>query len=160
MVDPMAALVSFQQAYKRGAVRTERGRVHPKILCHMDEPAPGVIRLTYVRTQGMTVTALCSFSQAGVHEGFPVFQAGVAVAEGHRGKGLAKHITGCAIDEIRNGFASTPMEQFWIEAIVSRDNHASNAVATSVISEQRMEMIDEASGQPAYQYMVLVKSGR
>lgn len=160
MVDPMEALLSFQQAYKSGLVRTERGRVHPKILVHLDKPAPGALRLTYVRTQGMTVTALCSFSKAGFHEGFPVFQAGVAVVEGQRGKGLAKHLTACAIDEMRNGFSGSDIGQFWIEAIVSRDNHPSNAVATSVIAKDRIEIIDEFSGQPAYQYLHLVHAGR
>jgi GNAT superfamily N-acetyltransferase len=154
MVDPTSALVSFQEAFRRDTINPERGRVDRKLLVLLDEPRPGVHRFTYARVQGKTVMALCSFSPADFHERLPVFQAGVAVPEQYRGQGRGKEIMAAAIAELKNGFFNAGIKQFWIEAIVAKDNHASNALAMATITKDRAEIVDKDSGTPAYHYMV------
>lgn len=157
MVDPTNALISFQHAFKRDEIRPERARLDRKLLVLLDEPRPDVHRFTCARVQGKTVTALCSLSPADFHEGLPVFQVGVAVPEQYRGQGRAKEVMAASIAELKNGFFGAGIEKFWIEAIVAKDNHASNAVAMVTLTKERVDITDEQSGTPAYQYMVKVE---
>jgi len=96
MADPFDALVSFQEVLLDGEITLQAGELDRNLFVHSDTPA-GVQRLTYVRLEGQTVTALALFVLTESMQGLPCFQAGVAVPEAFRGKGYAKNIMAAAI---------------------------------------------------------------
>jgi GNAT superfamily N-acetyltransferase len=104
MTDPTDALVSFQQAFLSARFRKEllRGEIDPALFVHSDRPA-GEPRFTYVKADNGRVTAMAIFIKADPVDRTPCFGVGVAVAEAHRGKGLAKRIVEAAITEMKNG---------------------------------------------------------
>lgn len=85
--------------------------------------------------------------------GLPCFQAGVAVAKGHRGKGHAKSITEAAIAEMKNGLARNGISSFYVEAVVNAENEPSKKVAAATISSSPVAITDHDSGLPALQYL-------
>jgi GNAT superfamily N-acetyltransferase len=153
MTDPMEALVSFQQALLDGEVRLRPGELDPNIFMHADSPAPNVMRLTYVRLDGRTVTAFVNAVSAGHIEGLPCFQLGVAVPEQYRNKGYAKSLLAAAIAEMKNGFSRTKIPSFYVEGIVSVDNEPSKRASAATISPTPTPVTDEGSGLPALQYL-------
>lgn len=153
MVDPMDALVSFQEAYKRGIIDVQPGALDKRLFVHVDQPAAGSHRFIYVRFQGRTPTVLVNFTNADHLEGRPCFAVGVAVAEGHRKQGRAKDTVRAAIEEMRHGFTRAGLAPFYIEAIVHIDNVALQHVATATISAEPVPVVDSASGEHALQYL-------
>ncbi len=63
-----------------------------------------------------------------------------------------------SIAEFKNGLFGANIKNLWIEAIVAKDNHASNAVAMATLAEARIEIVDELSGTPAYNICLKQKS--
>jgi len=86
MTDPFDALTSFQQALLDGEISLQAGELDPDLFVHFDKPT-GVPRITYVRLDGQTVTALALMVRTEPMHGLPCFQAGVAVPEAYGGKG-------------------------------------------------------------------------
>ncbi|TNC06259.1 GNAT family N-acetyltransferase [Methylobacterium terricola] len=157
MVDPTDGLTSFQEMFKRKIIDVKPCSTDRKLFLHGDQPAPGVMRLSYVRLQGRTVTAFVSFTPAEFIEGRPCFQAGVAVPQTHRGQGRAKEIVRAAIAEMRAGFSRAGIAPFWIEAIIHANNIASQRVAEATISPNRINVVDGNSGDNAFQYLMKVE---
>jgi predicted GNAT family acetyltransferase len=122
------------------------------LFMHFDEPT-GIPRITYVRLDGQTVTALALMVRTEPMHGLPCFQAGVAVPEAYRGKGHAKSVLAAAIAELRHGLSRNKISSFYVEAIVSTDNEPSKLVAEATISATPVAVTDEGSGLPALQYV-------
>lgn len=154
MVDPHIGLVSFQQAFARGELDTQRGRIHPQLVMMLDD-AGGGFRLTYAVVEGKTVKALAMYVMNGMSEGKPYFQVGYAVAEDARGQGFAQKVVQQSIDEITAGFKGK-IPSFYIEAVVSISNLASKRVAEKLIGGEPEELTDNNSGEPAVRYTKLV----
>ena len=152
MTDPFEALTSFQQALLDGEIDLRAGELDPNLFLHVDHPA-GVIRLTYVRLDGQSVTAMAIMVGTGPMHGLPCFQAGVGVPVAYRGKGYAKSVLAAAIAELKHGLSRNKIGSFYVEAIVSVDNEPSKRVAEATISETPVAVIDEQSGLPALQYV-------
>jgi hypothetical protein len=153
MTDPMEALVSFQQALLDGEIRLRPGELDPDIFMHTDSPAPGVLRIAYVRLDGRTVKAFVNVVSAGHIEGLPCFQLGVAVPVKYRNKGYAKSTLASAIAELENGFSRTTIPSFYVEGIVGVDNEPSKRASAATISPTPTAVTDEVSGLPALQYL-------
>jgi hypothetical protein len=153
MTDPTDALVSFQQAFLDGEIHLQRGELDPDIFVHTDRPTPDVIRITYVRLDGRTVKAFVNAISAGLIEGLPCFQLGVAVPKQYRNKGYAKSTLASAIAEMKNGFARNKIPSFYVEGIVSVDNEPSKRASAATISPSPTAITDEGSGLPALQYL-------
>ncbi|HEY3815372.1 MAG TPA: hypothetical protein VGL66_19295 [Caulobacteraceae bacterium] len=152
MTDPHDALVSFQQALAEGALQLRPGELDLTLLLHVDHPN-NVLRLTYVHTEGTTVTALAMFAQVEPYEGLPCFQVGYAVPDACRGKGRAKAVLKAAIAEMEHGFARTPLKRFYVEAVVGVDNAPSRKIAEAVFEQTGTEITDEVSDQPAIHFV-------
>lgn len=171
MTDPMDALTGLQEALDAGRVGLQEFQVcalHPEVRVYHDTPAPGEMRLTYavfepapaiVLHPNPRVRAVALFVRADDLEGLPVFQAGIAVAEHARSQGLGAKMFQQALDELRNGFRRTPLKEFWIEAIVRKDNEHSNKIASRVLSAQPKSIIDGVSKESAFQYFFKVNTG-
>ena len=147
MTDPRNALRSFQQEVLLHEPQLKRAVLDPSLYVHIDTPN-GEIRVTFVRLEGKTVTALVSFSEGEPIDGIHCYNIGYAVAEAYRNQGRAKEIVTAAITELKgNGHA------FYVDAVVAADNIASQRVAEQVISDAPVAMTDGISSLPALRYV-------
>jgi hypothetical protein len=152
MTDPSDSLRSFQQALIDGEVQLRPGEIDPELFVHSDQPQ-GKTRITYVRLQRQTVTALAIFVLTEPIEGTPCFQLGVAVPEAFHGQGRAKSVVDAAIIEMKNGLARNKIPAFYVEGIVGTHNEPSQHVAAATISTTPVAVTDKLSGLPALQYL-------
>lgn len=158
MTDPMQALNGLQTALDAGAVRLQPCDVHRDLMVLLDHPT-GTPRFTYALMAGRLVQAIALFALVQPHEGLQCFQLGIAVIEKMRGQGIGSRVLQQSIGELRNGLSRTPMKEFYIEAVVSIDNHPSNAIAKRLISDSPTNITDAFSKEPALQYLRKLKSG-
>jgi len=121
MTDPTDGMVSFQQALLDGEIDLRPGELDPDLFVHVDNPAPGVVRITYVRLDRQTVKAFASIVATEPMKGLPCFQVGVAVPAPYRGRGYAKSIVAAAISELKNGLSRNKIPSFYVESVVSTD---------------------------------------
>ncbi len=157
MTDPTDALVSFQAALLQGVIPVQPGAVDPNLYVHRDTPADGVLRLSYVKLDGKTVTAFVVYVWGEPVDGVPCLQIGYAVPPEFRNQGLAKAAIRSSLEELKVGLGRNGVEKFYVEAVVGADNDVSNSVAYQVLSETRNTITDEFSGCPAFQYLKLVE---
>jgi hypothetical protein len=158
MTDPYDALTSFQKALRAGILDIHRCELDPKLFVHPDR-AGGVMRLTYVYLDRKTVTAFTNFVQTEPFEGLPCFQIGYAVPPAYRKQGRATALVKAAIAEMLHGFSRNKVPEFYVEAIVGRDNLASQKVAAKVLEQVGREIVDSHSGKPALSYMKKMAAG-
>lgn len=151
MTDPMDALNGLQTALNAGTVQLRPCDLHPNLTVLLDHPN-GKPRFTYALLDGSAVQAIALFVLIEPYEGLPCFQVGYAVLETHRGKGVGSRVFQQSIAELANGLRRTPMKDFYLEAIVSTGNDASNAIARKHISESPSACADEVSNEQALQY--------
>jgi RimJ/RimL family protein N-acetyltransferase len=150
--DVEGAMRSFQQALEAGEIQLQPGALDSQIYVHMDRPN-GEPRLTYVRLDGITVTAMVQFILCDPLEGEPCFSVGWAVPPSYRGKGRSGEAFLAAVRELRNGFAPQGMTAFWIEGVVGAENKASQRVAEKVISAPIATAMDSHADVPIVQYL-------
>jgi hypothetical protein len=150
--DVGGALKSFQLALGENTIQLQRGELDRELLVHMDRPN-GEIRLSYARMEGRTVVALVQFIPCDPLKGEPCFNVGWAVTEVFRKQGRAREVVIAALPEMRNGFNRAGIKAFWVEAIVGRDNIASQKLAENVISPPVEASTDSFSGDPIVQYL-------
>ncbi|WP_415913410.1 GNAT family N-acetyltransferase [Neptuniibacter sp. QD37_11] len=155
MTNPHDGLVEFQKALDQGLIQLSPCEVHKDITVFKDEP-DGTLRLTFAALEGTTVKAYAVFILAEPLKGLSCFSAGYAVPEAYRKQRLGTDILTKAIDELRNGFGNNGVSEFYIEAIVSRDNDASKRLLAKVFKAVADECVDEESGTPALAYHELI----
>ena len=155
MPDLQETLLSFQDAYAEGLIDLVPCSIHPEIKLHGDE-VNGQTRLTYARIDGETVKAIVVFLMVEPHKGKPCFQVGYAVAEQFRCQGIATDTVKRSLNELRQG-SKRHTKNFYLEAIVAADNIASRKVAERVICPTGEDISDAFNGEPALQFMQLVK---
>ncbi|WP_183148415.1 GNAT family N-acetyltransferase [Aeromonas caviae] len=102
------------------------------------------------------VKALASYVPVESEDDLPCIAVGYAVAEGFRGQGLAYEILEKSLDEFF-AMSRTKVTRMHIEAVVSRENIASQKVASRFISDAPDAITDSISGMPAYHYSRLVE---
>jgi hypothetical protein len=166
MTDPMDSLIGLQEALDAGRVGLHEFQacaLHPEVRVYQDEPTPGTMRITYMvfesapaRPSKTDVRAVALFVRADAYQGLPVFQAGIAVAQEARSRGLGAKLLQQSVDELRYGFSRTPLKEFWIEAIVREDNEHSNKIAARVLNASPKRITDDLSKEPAFQYFMKV----
>lgn len=149
--DISLALQSFQQALNAGELSPLPGTLDEQLFLHVDRPGDDV-RLTYVRLDGGTVTALIQFIPVEPIDGEVCFGVGWAVPERLRGQGRAGEAFLAAVREMRHGFR-TKMASFWLEGIVGQENVASQRLAARVISPSPKPSVDGEAGVPVLQYL-------
>jgi GNAT superfamily N-acetyltransferase len=153
--NPHDAMQSLEDAIACGDVRLQKGEVDPTLWMTVDKPN-GELRLTYVRLEVSKVVALVMAIECEPFESKLCLNIGYAVAETHRGKGVAKEIVKAAIAEMQKGFGRTRNAEFYVEAIVGEDNLPSMRVAEQVISSTYNSMPDSFSGIPIRQYLLRI----
>lgn len=151
MTDPMDALNSFQPAFSGKVLDLQKGTLDPTIFVHRDMPA-GEPRLTYARARGGKVLALVIITMAEPIDGERCFAIGYAVPPDQRGKGLAAELVTGAITELQDGLARNGVTSFYVEAVVGKDNIASQKVAAATLGDTLREGVDSVSGKPVLIY--------
>lgn len=151
-VDMMQTLTGFDEANRQGLVETQRTKIDNRVLVHADKPE-GTPRWTYARMKGASVTAVAVLAIVDPVQGVPCLHLGYAVREDQRMKGLAKHLANTAIEEFRTQMASRGMNDFFVEAIVEKDNLASIGVARHVLNVEPTDAMDEFTNVPSFQFL-------
>lgn len=155
MTDPHVGLLSFQEAFRDGRIQPSACIKQPQLVVLHDD-AEGTPRLTYAVIEDGIVKAIAVYVRVEPIDGLQCFGLGYAVAEPFRKQGLAYSIVEASIDEIRHGFRKH-FPLFYIEAIVSVENQASNKVAARFLTSKPDSITDEVSGEPAFHYVRLIK---
>lgn len=156
MTDPSDALASMQAALAQDAIALEPGALDHSIGLHVDAPN-GRPRFNYVRLENGVATALAMFATMQPYDGAPCFQTGYAVASAYRGQGRAEALLKDAIAEMRTGLARANITRFFIEAVVGKDNLASQRIAERVLSSSPRAIVDQVSQLPALHFLHEIK---
>lgn len=155
IADPMDALVSLQREVRRG-MPTNPTELSPGVRVVLDQPN-GVIRYTYARIEHGRVKSIALFVHHEPINGVPCFNLGYAVPEAYRNHGWAGLIIEQGIQELRRGLGRHGAKSFYVEAVVGKDNLASQRVASKIISDSPVAGTDSESGEPILQYTRLVE---
>lgn len=152
MTNPANALVSFQEAYDRGAILLRPGALDPSLLMTIDD-THGVDRFTHVRIEEGTVVAMVLFIVGEPVDGTPCMEMGYAVHPDYRRQGRGKETVAAAIVEMKHGLIRNDKQAFYLEAVVGTDNVASQRIAEQTLSTTPEEGTDVVSGKPALRYL-------
>ncbi|WP_312405387.1 GNAT family N-acetyltransferase [Rhizobium sp.] len=155
LTDPSIGLKSFQSELAWGRIKIDRCRWQKELFMHLDFPTgdKGDPRYTYVSLdEKKSVKAMVIMAVAEPLHGRPCFGIGYAVPEKYRGNGYAKDAVAAALREFRSGMKNARVSNFYVEAIVGKDNAPSNAVALATIAKDRTEVTDSLSKTPCYRY--------
>ncbi len=152
--DPSAALQAVQRDLHQ--IPLKPSETDPNLLFHLDQPG-GMARLTFVRLQDRTVTAMAVFFAADPVDNVLLFHGFYAVPEAYRNQGRAKDILRAALRQIEHGFARTEVSAIRVEMVVDAANAAAQQVAAAAISPDPVAITDEVSGRPALRYGATLK---
>lgn len=155
MTDPLQALVSLQAEVRKG-MPTHPTEKYLSVRLVFDEKN-GRARYTYARIEHGRVKAMAMFVSMDTIDGIGCFQVGYAVPETYRGRGWAKEILKQGLDELSKGLARHGIKSFYVHAVVGTSNLASIGVATRLLTNTPVSMMDSVSGEPALAFTRLVK---
>jgi hypothetical protein len=154
IANPMDAFLTLQEAIDSGGVELQPCKLHRDIHVLVDYPN-NELRITYLKMSAGRVQAIAQFCQAEPMRGTPCFSAGVAVDEELRGQGLGTLVVSKGLEELRHGLNGAGVGDYFVEAVVSTSNNASNRLAKRLFSEPIAQDTDFFSGEPAFQYLKL-----
>lgn len=151
MTDPNEGLISFISAFNAGEIIPAKCTLHDDLYVLQDD-ANGTPRLTYALIEEGAVKGIAVYVLAEPVEGIPCFALGYAVSEKFRNQGIGSIMVKKSLEEIHKGFKKH-IPTFYVEAVISRSNVASNQIAIRTLSSERVECDDCISGEPAFQYL-------
>ena len=146
MTDPLQALVGLQAEVRKG-MPTHPTEKYLSVRLVFDEKN-GRARYTYARIEHGRVKAMAMFVSMDTIDGIGCFQVGYAVPETYRGRGWAKEILKQGLDELSKGLARHGIKSFYVHAVVGTSNLASIGVATRLLTNTPVSMMDSVSGEP------------
>lgn len=155
MPDLTSALQSFAQVFASGTLDIQKGTIDPEIFVHIDQPN-GELRLTYGTSEGKKVTAMVVFIKAEPVKNKPCFAVGWAVPEEIQNQGRATKAFISAVAELRQGLARNGIKTFYVEAVIDKDNLASQRVAEKVVSATGKPGMDSHANVPIMSYFRLI----
>jgi hypothetical protein len=155
MTDPMDSLNAMQSALNEGIIRLQSCELYPEIGILLDQPN-GFYRYSYVQLNGQQVEAIALIVMTESIDTVPCFQIGYAVIESMRRKGLGKSIIKKALTDFKNGMQRNSIKEYYIEALISTKNKASNIIASRLLSNKPVKCKDEITNESAYQYLLKV----
>ncbi len=156
MTNPLEGLLELQAGIESGLQMIEcPGDSGLSVV--FDQPE-GVIRMTYAMIEDGVVSGYTVFVKDQPIGGVDVFDIGYAIREEYRGKGLATRIVTSSIELLTDTMRfGGHFDSYYIEAIVGVGNLPSNKLARKIISDSPKQIVDEHSGEDAYQYLRLVR---
>lgn len=154
IANPMDALLSLQPAIDSGGVKLQRAPYDKKLKLLVDFPG-GEPRTTYALLEGGIVQCIVQFLPERKINGIPCLSIGVATMEPARRRGLASDLVPRAIKDMQIGLRKNGVSRFYVEAIVSISNHASQKVAERALGPAIRSGTDHFSGEPILQFAKL-----
>lgn len=152
------ALESFQSALSNREITLTQCTRDKNLYLLVDTPN-GETRLTYVRLDGIRVTAMTQAIPCDPYQGEPCFNVSWVVPMELRGGGRAVEVFKAALNEMSFGFHKAGMAAFWVEAIVDVSNKISQRVAAKAMATEAIESVDGVAGVPVYQYLRHIECG-
>ena len=152
IIDPIEALNSFQTEYNAGRVKVKPCEFHKEIFVNSDNPK-GTIRLTYIRLDRDQITAMAILVDAKPVDGEICFSLAYATPKKHRNLGLATATSIAAIEELSHGLSKHGIKSIHVEAVIGKDNIASQHVAMKVLTPFGEDATDSHSGDAAVHYI-------
>ena len=156
IADPMDALRTLQPAIDAGEVSLQQCALHKDMWVLVDFPG-GELRTTYVVLEEGEAQCIVQFLPAEPIKGTPCLSIGYATMEGARRRGLASSTVSKAIKEMRAGLRKHGIRRFYVEAVVSIGNEASQKVALHTLGPAAKPGTDHFSGEPILQFAKLIK---
>jgi hypothetical protein len=157
MTDPLDGLIALQDALNQRLVQLSPCELHSDISIHVDQPN-GHQRLSYTKVVKGEIQAYSVFVLTEPLNGLPCFNLGYAVPEKFRKQGFATDIFKKSIDELTSGFGRNKVKEFYLEAVVSVDNIASQKMISKSFTDTPKECTDSESGQASLSYTKLIKT--
>ncbi|MHC2144822.1 GNAT family N-acetyltransferase [Pseudomonas sp. 210_17 TE3656] len=161
IVDPHVSFLTFQKAVREGQIKLSPCAGHPDLHVMSDELEDGTPRLTYALISGSHAKAYAVYFLDKSMNGKPCFEVGYATDDQLRNQGLATEVVKASISDLYGGMSRhLPTPVFYVEAIVGRDNLASQKVAARVLNAEPDEITDKVSGLPAFHYVKLIRGSQ
>ncbi|MEX3171645.1 GNAT family N-acetyltransferase [Serratia quinivorans] len=155
ITDPHDSLVGFQMALDTHGILPKKCVLHTE-LSELSDYAESEPRLTYALIENGIAKGIVIYVAAPNHNGIRCLSIGYAVVEQFRNQGIAKELIEKSIDELRLKFKGK-IQKFYIVAVIDKTNILSQKVASQVISQDPMEIIEVLSNKPAYRYVRLIE---
>jgi hypothetical protein len=156
IANPMDALKTLQPAIDAGKVSLQQCTLHKDLWVLVDFPG-GELRTTYAVLEDEHVQCIVQLLQAEPIKGIPCLSIGYATMEGARKRGLASSTVPKAIEEMRVGLRKHGIRRFYVEAVVSTENKASQKVALHALGPSAKTGTDHFSGEAILQFVKLIK---
>ncbi|MBE8578453.1 hypothetical protein [Vibrio sp. OPT18] len=131
----ITGLENISDAIDKNSIELEPGRMFDDVYSHFDKP-DGVPRVTYVMFSPSIkneVIARCAIILERSIDGVGVWSIDWAVKDSYRGQGFGTAIATKASLEFTNGMKPQIQNGFYFEAIVSKNNLASNQIASKLL---------------------------
>ena len=151
----MTSFRSFQEAFSTEQITPQKCRLGENLYMLQDD-ANGAFRITYAEIIDKEVIAAVSFILVEPLKGSPCFAVGYSVDPSHRRKGIGTSLLKEAIEEMAQGLAKHVDGRFYIEAVVGVVNIASNKISQNVLKVKGKRVVDQVSGEDAFQYIKLI----
>lgn len=155
MTDPHDGLVELQKAIDAKVVKMDFCTLHPDVCIHFDRPN-GEHRFSYANIVNGEIRAFAVFVIVEPLNNLPCFNIGYAVPEKYRRQGLGTEILNKSIDELAYGFGRNNIKEFYLEAIVGKDNIPSQKLLAKVFGCTPTECVDSFSGESSLSFTKLV----
>lgn len=121
-----------------------------------DEPGVGRRRFSFVKIVVREAQALSIFGLESPIRGIPCYNAGYAVKENCRGRGLAIEAFNIGLEKLKIALRCENLNSFYVEAIIDEKNTSSLAVARKIFPGNGMPMEDGESGTPSLYFVKLI----
>lgn len=118
---------------------------------HIDYP-DDLLRVIYAHFEDNKLIGLCVFAKGDNLHDLPCFDIGYAIRKGHQQQGIGSRIVTEALDAFKQFLGKHELYEFAIEAVVGRDNDASNALAKNVLGVTPVKTTDVFTGTPVFAY--------
>jgi hypothetical protein len=152
MTDPYDSLTGLQTAFKLKQIVLNNCKTTDFIKMHSDKPQ-GQLRFTYARMEGKKVVSIVVIIPAEPIERVPCMAIGYATHKLRRKKGLAIKTIKASLKEFEHGMNRNGVSEMMIEAIVGKENIASQKVAERVFKVEPREGTDQFSGEACLAYV-------
>lgn len=129
--DPHDGLVELQKAIDAKVVKMDSCVLHSDIVIHFDRPN-GENRFSYAKIVNGEIRSFAFFVIVEPLNNLPCFNVGYAVPEKYRNQGLGTDILKRSIDELAYGFGRNNVKEFYLEAIVGKNNTPSQKLLSKV----------------------------
>ncbi|AXR05387.1 GNAT family N-acetyltransferase [Salinimonas sediminis] len=152
MTDPYNSLTGLQTALNQKQIVLDNCKTTDFIKMHADKPQ-GQPRFTYARMEGKKVVSIVILIPAQPIEGVLCMAIGYATHKLRRKRGLAIKTIEAALKEFQHGMSRNSVSDIMIEAIVEKENIASQKLAKRVFMDEPREGKDQYSGEACFAYV-------